>query len=189
MGIFDNEDDFFNDDFMNYWEKFSNRMKTDEDFKDRMEKSQEDFQKILKMLLSNRDFNEPLDFRIIPLNTPLNNDFNIPENNMEIKNGVDEDGEWESKNWTSPDGSISFSSFSRSTSSENLGKGISDDFINKKYNSFINKDSKSTDNIKKLKIAKLQKALNYVVEQEQYEKAAEIKKMIDELNSDSNEKE
>jgi hypothetical protein len=177
MGIFDNEDDLFNDDFMNYWEKFNNRMKIDEDFRNEMEKSDRDFQKLLKMFLTSNYFDMPLDFRIIPLNTPLKNDFGISENDMDIKNGIDENGEWESKNWTSPDGSISFSSFSRSSSVEDFGSGSK---IRNRKPDGVNK---------KLKIAKLQKALDYVVEQENYEKASEIKKMIDELNSDTDEKE
>jgi hypothetical protein len=177
MGIFDDDDDFFNDNFMNYWEKFNNRMKTDENFRNEMEKSDRDFQKLLKMFITSNQFDIPLDFRIIPLNTPLKNDFGISENDMDIKNGIDENGEWETKNWTSPDGSISFSSFSRSSGIENFG------------NNSKPKNTKPDGTNKKLKIAKLQKALDYVVEQENYEKASEIKKMIDELNSDTNEKE
>jgi len=179
MGIFDN-DDFLNDDFLSRWEKFNNRIENDEEFKKEMERAQKDFQELMKMLLNRKDFESPLDFRIIPLNNSHKiPDYKIPEDELDIENGQDENGEWESKNWTSPDGSISFSSFSRSSSfSDSLGYDDVADRWNKR------RDKVTTKMSDKLKLEKLQKALDYAVENEKYEKAAEIKKLIDELKSE-----
>jgi hypothetical protein len=179
MGIFDN-DDFLNDDFLSRWEKFNNRIENDEEFKKEMERAQKDFQELMKMLLNRKDFESPLDFRIIPLNNSHKiPDYKIPEDELDIENGQDENGEWESKNWTSPDGSVSFSSFSRSSSfSDSLGYDDVADRWNKR------RDKVTTKMSDKLKLEKLQKALDYAVENEKYEKAAEIKKLIDELKSE-----
>jgi hypothetical protein len=178
MGIFD--DEFNNEDFLNRWERFNNRMMNDEEFRKEMEKTQKDFQELMKMLLTRRNFDSPLDFRIIPLNNSYKiSDYKIPEDELNIENGRDEEGEWETKNWTSPDGSISFSSFSRSSSFE--------DYTDK-FNRFRGKRRDKTtiksEKYDKLKLEKLQKALDYAVENEKYEKAAEIKKMIDEIKSE-----
>lgn len=181
MGIFDDEDDFLNeDDFINRWEKFNKRMTDDEEFRKEMEKSKKDFQDLMRMLFDQRNFETPLDFRIIPL-FPNKNDFNMSENDMDIEKGKDGDGEWETKNWTSPDGSISYSSFSRSSGFGDLtdSDGMAEKWDNRRGN--------SSDEVKKLKLIRLQKSLDRVVEQERYEKAAEIKKMMDEIKSNNKE--
>ena len=109
MGIFD--DEFNNEDFLNRWERLNNRMMNDEEFRKEMERAQKDFQELMRMLLTRRDFDSPLDFRIVPLNNSYKTpDYKIPEDELNIESGKDEEGEWESKNWTSPDGSISFNS-------------------------------------------------------------------------------
>jgi hypothetical protein len=89
MGIFDNDDDFFdNDDFMGRWEKFNNRMLNDEEFKKEMERAQKDFQELIKMLFNKKDFGSPLDFRIIPLNSSYKiPDYKIPEDELDIEKG------------------------------------------------------------------------------------------------------
>jgi protein-arginine kinase activator protein McsA len=46
------------------------------------------------------------------------------------------------------------------------------------------RDKVTTKMSDKLKLEKLQKALDYAVENEKYEKAVEIKKLIDELKSE-----
>ena len=188
MGIFDNDDDFFsNDDFMNRWEKFNNRMLNDEEFKKEMEKAQKDFQELMRMMLSQRNFGTPLDFRIIPLNPKdFRKDFDIPENEMDVEKGQDESGEWESKTWTSPDGSISYSSFSRSS---NFDDEVNlPDEIAKRWRQKLNRKKESSpEEIKNEKLAKLKIALDRAVEQERYEKAAEIKKIMDELKSEKRE--
>jgi len=182
MGIFDNE--FNDEEFLRKWERFNNNMMNDEEFRKEMEQAQKDFQDLMKMLLNKRDFGSPLDFRIIPLNNSYKiSDYKIPEDELNIEKGEDESGEWESKNWTSPDGSISFSSFSRSSSfSDSLGYDeMADRWSKRRDKVTTNPKSIKSD---KLKLEKLQKALDYAVENEKYEKAAEIKKMIDELKSE-----
>jgi hypothetical protein len=188
MGIFDNDDDFFNnDDFMNRWEKFNKRMMNDEEFRKEMERAQKDFQELMRMMLSQRDFGTPLDFRIIPLNTKdYKKDFEIPENEMDIEKGQDESGEWESKNWTSPDGSISYSSFSRSSNFDDE-VNLPDEIAERWKQTLGRKRESGVEEIKNMKLAKLKIALDRAVEQERYEKAAEIKKMMDELKSEKKE--
>jgi hypothetical protein len=188
MGIFDNDDDFFdNDDFMGRWEKFNNRMLNDEEFKKEMERAQKDFQELMKMLLNRKDFGSPLDFRIIPLNNSHKiPDYKIPEDELDIEKGKDESGEWETKSWTSPDGSISYSSFSRSSDSDD--DVISPDEIAKRWEKTLGRKRKgNAEEIKNLKLAKLKIALDRAVEQEFYEKAAEIKKIMDEIKSEKKE--
>lgn len=178
MGIFDNE--FNNEDFLNRWERFNNRMMNDEEFRKEMERAQKDFQELMRMLLTRRDFDSPLDFRIVPLNNSYKiPDYKIPEDELNIESGKDEEGEWESRNWTSPDGSISFSSFSRSSSFEDYTDKF-DRFRGRRRDKITTKPERYD----KLKLEKLQKALDYAVENEKYEKAAEIKKMIDEIKSE-----
>jgi hypothetical protein len=188
MGIFDNDDDFFsNDDFMNRWEKFNNRMLNDEEFKKEMEKAQKDFQELMRMMLSQRNFGTPLDFRIIPLNPKeFRKDFDIPENEMDVEKGQDESGEWESKTWTSPDGSISFSSFSRSSNFDDE-VDLPDEIAERWKEKLNRKKENNPEELKNVKLAKLKIALDRAVEQERYEKAAEIKKIMDELKSEKKE--
>lgn len=188
MGIFDNDDDFFdNDDFMGRWEKFNNRMLNDEEFKKEMERAQKDFQELIKMLFNKKDFGSPLDFRIIPLNNSYKiPDYKIPEDELDIEKGKDESGEWETKSWTSPDGSISYSSFSRSSNSDD--DVISPDDIAERWEKTLGRKREGgAEEIKNLKLAKLKIALDRAVEQEFYEKAAEIKKMMDEIKSEKKE--
>ena len=185
MGIFDN-DDFLNDDFLSRWEKFNKRIENDDEFREEMERAQKDFQELMKMLLNKKDFGSPLDFRIIPINNSYKTpDYKIPEDEINIEKGQDENGDWETKNWTSPDGSISFSSFSRSSSFDDFNS-LNDDIADIWGSKLRNRKTKRTspEESNKLKIVKLQKALDYMVEQEKYEEATELKKMIDELKSE-----
>jgi len=186
MGIFDNNDDFFNnDDFMNRWEKFNNRMMNDEEFKKEMEKAQKDFKELIKMMLLRSDFGTPLDFRIIPLNSreDFRKDFKIPDNEMDVEKGQDENGEWETKSWTSPDGSVSYNFFSRSSGFGDINS-MSDDIADRWKEKLNRKKESNSEEIKNEKLAKLKMALDRAVELERYEKAAEIKKMMDELKSE-----
>lgn len=186
MGIFDNDDEF-NDDFMSRWENFNNRMMNDEEFKKEMERAQKDFQELMKMLLSQKDFGTPLDFRIIPLNKDtFKKNLEIPEDELDIEKGEDESGEWESKSWTSPDGSISYSSFSRSSNFDDE-VNLPDEIAERWKNTLGRKRKSGDEEVKNLKLAKLKIALDRAVEQERYEKAAEIKKMMDELKSEKKE--
>lgn len=191
MGIFDDDDFFNNDDFMNRWEKFNNRMMNDEEFRKEMERAQKDFQELMRMLLSQKNFGTPLDFRIIPLNMgnmkDFRKDFDIPEGEMDVKKGEDENGEWESKNWTSSDGSISFSSFSRSSSFEDE-TNLPDEVAERWRKTLNRKRESGAEEVKSLKLKKLKMALERAVEEERYEEAAEIKKMMDEIKSEKKEK-
>lgn len=188
MGIFDNDDDFFNnDDFMGRWEKFNNRMLNDEEFKKEMERAQKDFQELMKMLLNRKDFGSPLDFRIIPLNNSYKiPDYKIPEDELDIEKGKDESGEWETKSWTSPDGSISYSSFSRASNFDDE-TDLPDEIAKRWEKTLGRKRESGAEEIKNLKLAKLKIALDRAVEQERYEKAAEIKKIMDEIKSEKKE--
>ena len=188
MGIFDNDDDFFNnDDFMGRWEKFNNRMLNDEEFKKEMERAQKDFQELMKMLLNRKNFGSPLDFRIIPLNNSYKiPDYKIPEDELDIEKGKDESGEWETKSWTSPDGSISYSSFSRSSNFDDE-TDLPDEIAKRWEKTLGRKRESGAEEIKNLKLAKLKIALDRAVEQERYEKAAEIKKIMDEIKSEKKE--
>jgi len=175
MGIFDNDDEF-NDDFMNRWENFNNRMMNDEAFRKEMERTQKEIQNMMRMF-----FGTPLDFRITPLNSKDLNNFNIPENEMDIEKGKDENGDWETKSWTSPDGSISYSSFSRGSNFDDM-MDLPDE-IAERWQEKISK--KNPEEFKNKKLAKLKIMLDKAVEQELYEKAAEIKKVMDELKSEN----
>lgn len=184
MGIFDNEDEF-NEEFMNRWEKFNERMKNDVEFREETEKAKRDFQELMKMLTSQRGFGSPMDFRIIPLN---NKDFD--PRNFNIQSGEDENGKWETKDWTSPDGSFSYSSFKRSSEygDENgLPDGIAEEWASK----LRNRDTKRMDpeKAKKIKLTKLQRALEQMVAEEKYEESAEIKKLMDEIKSENKKEE
>lgn len=181
MGIFDNDD--FNDDFMNRLEAFNNRMNNDEEFKNEMERAQKSLNDLIQILLSERNMGNPfLDIKITPLK---NKDFEVPENELNTDKGSDENGDWETKNWTSPDGSISFSSFSRSSSFDDT-TNLSDDIAEIWNQKLRNRDTKRTnpEESNNVKLIKLQMALDKAVEQELYEKAAEIKKMMDEIKSE-----
>jgi len=166
-----NFNDEFGDDLFGRWQEFNRMMNESSFFK-------EDLLELFKILLSSREFNQPIDFRILPLNMMKKEDiedFNIPEDDIEIEKGRDEQGEWETKKWVSPDGSISWSSFSRSSTPEDF---ISE-YKNRKAKKYSGEDFKT------LKIQKLQKALNSAVNVEDYEKAAELKKEIDKLKEEN----
>lgn len=183
MGIFDNDDEF-NDDFMNSWENFNNRMMNDEEFRKEMERTQKEIQNMMRMFFSRKDFGGALDFRIIPLNSKDLNNFNIPENEMDIEKGEDENGDWETKSWTSPDGSISYSSFSRGSNFGDM-TDLPDEIAERWQKKLNRKKEASSEELKKEKLVKLKIALDKAVEHELYEKAAEIKKVMDELKSEN----
>jgi hypothetical protein len=184
MGQFDDEDfnGEFGDDFFGRWEEF-NRMMNDRQFKGKVNRFQKDIEDLMRLIANSRENGTPLRFNLIPLN-PENMDklgLTNPFDDSEIKKGQDENGNWETKNWTSPDGSISYSSFTRSS---NMGENHPDDLADAWDEKLRDRRTKrtNTEESKKLKLAKLQRTLDYLVEGEQYEKAAEIKKMMDELS-------
>lgn len=187
-----NEDDFnneFGDDFFGRWERFNERMKNDRDFRREINRFQKDFEEMMRMMSKNKKnginlFGLNDDMKFISLNDFRTNNFDgmdIPEDEMDIEKGEDENGEWEKRNWTSPDGSVSYTSFTRSSGIEDFGDKIFD--RDKSRNIF------DPEKEKYLKLAKLKKALDYCVEQEKYEKAAELKKEIDKITASLKKKE
>ena len=193
MAKFNNNDDDFNedefgDDFLNRWEEF-NRMMNSEKGKRDMDRFRKDLEELMK-LISNKEGGSPFKFKFLPLTGENRNDLNIPDGEMNVESGEDENGKWETKEWTSPNGEISFMSFSRSSSSEDEVNSP-DEIANEWRSKLRDRNTKRTnpEESKKLKLAKLNSSLRYLVEQEKYEKAAEIKKMIDELNEDKTKEE
>ena len=87
----------------------------------------------------------------------------MPEN-MNIDRGTDEEGDWESKEWSSPDGLSSFRSYSR----QNL------------FNPMSNKHKE--DELSTIEV--LNKRLKKAVDEEKYEEAGRIHKLIKQLNEE-----
>lgn len=89
---------------------------------------------------------------------------------MDVERGFDEDGSgWETRNWTSPDGNISYTSFSRMFGNENELPN----FRERKRNT------------RKVDVMEmLEEQLEEAVRQEKYEKCAEIRDLISSLKSD-----
>ena len=87
---------------------------------------------------------------------------------MGLEKGNDENGEGEKRNWLSPDGSTSFSSFSR----------------NQYFNPFEGRVSKyrKEPEIDTMKL--LTKKLNQAISDEKYEEAAKIRDLIKSLGDD-----
>jgi hypothetical protein len=182
----DNDDEFndgeFGDDFFGRWEEFHRKMNNEKASRD-MDRFRRDLEELMKLLAS-KEGGTPFRFQFLPLTGENRNDLNIPEGEMNIESGEDANGKWETKEWTSPNGEISFMSFSRSSSSED-DVNSPDEMMEGWKSRLADRGSKrvSPEEIKRVKLAKLQRTLDYLVEQEKYEKAAEIKKMIDELNN------
>jgi hypothetical protein len=173
--------DDFGDDFFGRWEEFNRLMVNSPLIRDEMEK-------FLRMLMDSNDLNNEIsNIRIIPLNAYKPNDidsFDIPENELDVEIGENENGKWETKSWTSPDGSMSFKSFSMSSTPEEFFyKNLMSDL----FQTGDNRNSKkyTTEDLKNFKIEKLQKSLNAAVEVEDYEKAAELKKMIEKIKEEN----
>ncbi len=82
---------------------------------------------------------------------------------MNIERGDDENGRWENKNWSSPDGSTNYHSF--------------------KY--FNNSDYEKQNDIDTIKILEIK--LNKAIQEEKYEDAAKIRDLITSLKKDNKE--
>ena len=165
-----NNDDF--NDFFEEWEKFNNMMSNNRAFRNEMTE-------LLRRMMDSKEMGGAhFDFRIIPVNRKFDG-FNLPEDELKTEKGIDEDGTWESKHWESPDGSWSYTSFSRSSAP--------DDFLPKSrkpdYSERRSYDKETQEKMNQFKLGRLQKTLDLHVEREEYEKAAEIKKMMDEIKS------
>lgn len=176
----DNEfNDEFNEDFLRQWERF-NEMRNSRRLNVDYNKFRSELEDLIRLITSQKM--EDNNFRFEPLN-------NISENEMNIEKGEDENGEWETKNWTSPDGSMSFMSFTRSSNFDDIDETHNEAF--ELFNKLGGLREKRTrpEVSKEVKLAKLKRTLEYLVENENYEKAAEIKKMIDDLNKPSENKE
>lgn len=182
-----NHDDFndeFNDDFNSRWEEFNNRMKNDRQFRRDINKFQKDFEDLMRLMSSKTTlFGEPINFNFAPLTEEDLNKMFIPEDKIDSESGTDENGDWETKNWTSPDGKSSYSFYSRSSKpSEDGFDDMSEIF--KKSQILRQRMGKKKEETKEAKLIRLQKALDHSVSQENYEKAAELKKEIDELKKE-----
>ncbi len=171
----------FGDDFFGRWEEFNRLMMGSSLFRSEMER-------IFQMLMESRGLNDEIsDIRIVPFGVFKKSDleeFDIPENELDIESGEDENGKWESKSWTSPDGSMGYKAFSRFSTPEDLN---GEDLMADLFQRYQGVRSKKYDaqQLKEFKIEKLQKALDSAVEREDYEKAAELKKTIDKLKEEN----
>lgn len=176
-----NDDEFndeFNEDFLRQWEKFNQLRNTRRSSGD-YNKFRSELENLIRLITSQKTDED--NFRFIPLN-------NIPEDEFNVEKGEDESGEWERKDWTSPDGSMSFMSFTRSSSFDDIHGANEEAFELFNRLKDLNGKRPMSEESKKVKLAKLNRTLEYLVEQENYEKAAEIKKMIDDLNKPTEEK-
>lgn len=194
MKNFNNNDDEdfngeFGDDFYGRWEEF-NRMMNSEKNKRDMNRFHRDLEELMKLMGKTREGGTPIRFNFLPLNDENRNDLNIPNGEMNIESGEDENGKWETKEWTSPNGGLSFLSFTRSSTPEDELNSL-DEMAEEWKMKLRNRDTKRTnpEEARNIKLAKLNHSLKYLVEQEKYEKAAEIKKLIDELNEDKTKEE
>jgi excinuclease UvrABC helicase subunit UvrB len=103
-------------------------------------------------------------FNISPMDDDMLKDIFKTLDGMSTNSDKDENGEWEKKSWTSPDGKSSFKSYTRSSF----------------YNPFDNSDkSEDVDTIKLL-----EQKLNKAVMEEDYENAAKIRDLIKSLKED-----
>jgi excinuclease UvrABC helicase subunit UvrB len=108
-------------------------------------------------------------FNILPINEDeLKEMFKNIEDNFNVERGGDDNSEWEKRTWSSPDGSSSFSSFSR----------------NSFYNPFDGKVKfkENQEDIDTIQL--LEKKLNKAIESEKYEDAAKIRDLINNLKED-----
>jgi len=92
----------------------------------------------------------------------------IDPSNISSEGGVDENGEWESNTWESPDGSTRFRSFKR--------YGFNGP----------NKGRREEENVNTVKL--LESKLKKAVALEEYEEAQKIKDLIDSLKKEENDK-
>jgi excinuclease UvrABC helicase subunit UvrB len=110
-------------------------------------------------------------FNILPIDDQeLKNILKNIEDNLNVERGEDDNGEWEKHSWQSPDGSSSFSSYTR----------------NSFYNPFdgsvkFKEDPEEIDTLKLLK-----RKLNKAIDEENYENAAKIRDLINSLKEDDN---
>jgi len=97
--------------------------------------------------------------------------FNEITNSINVERGEDENGGWEKRSWTSPDGSSSFSSFSRNSFYSPFDGNVT-------FRNDLN-DYEEVDTIKLL-----EKKLNKAISREKYEDAAKIRDLIKSLKED-----
>lgn len=146
----------------------------DEDFKREFVKFLNMYQSGLENFMKkNYGTNRNLDFFSMGME-PFDNDIfkkiinNISED-MDTQKGSDDKGEWEKRNWSSPDGSTKYSSFSR----------------NSYFNPFDGnvEFKKEDDEVDTIKL--LNKKLNKAIMRERYEDAAKIRDLINSLKEDN----
>jgi len=114
----------------------------------------------------------PSSFGMEPFNLDvLKKLINEMNDSMNIEKGEDENGSWVRKNWSSPDGSTFFNSFSRNSFFNPFGEDTTSD--EKEY---------QTEEIDTIKL--LERKLNKAISKERYEDAAKIRDLIKSLKSD-----
>ena len=130
---------------------------------------QSSMERYMKKTNENRGFMANPFFNILPIgDDEIKEMFKNIEDNLNIEKGGDDNSEWEKRTWKSPDGSSSYSSFSR----------------NSFYNPFDGKVKfkENTDEIDTIQL--LEKKLNKSIENEKYEDAAKIRDLINSLKED-----
>jgi len=131
---------------------------------------QSGLENFMKKTYNNKGFNQNQFFSIDPFDTDSLRDLlkAINKEDMDIERGEDETGEWEKSSWKSPDGSSSFNSYSRSSF----------------YNPFEGKVNfkQNPEDIDTVKL--LENKLNKAIMDENYESAAKIRDLINNLKED-----
>ena len=129
---------------------------------------QSGLENFMKKTYNTRGFMSNPFFNIHPMDDDMLKDIFKNLDDVNTESGTDENGEWEKKNWSSPDGKSSFSSYTR----------------NSFYNPFEGK-VKFKDNPEEVDTVKLlEKKLNESVMKEDYESAAKIRDLIKSLKED-----
>jgi len=130
---------------------------------------QSSMENFMKKNYESKNFMSNPFFNILPINEDeLKEMFKNIEDNFNVERGGDDNSEWEKRTWSSPDGSSSFSSFSR----------------NSFYNPFDGKVKfkENQEDIDTIQL--LEKKLNKAIESEKYEDAAKIRDLINNLKED-----
>jgi excinuclease UvrABC helicase subunit UvrB len=153
----DNEFNMSDEEFRNEFMKFLNNYKS----------SLESFMKSTYKPRGLGFMSNPF-FNIQPIDDETLREIFRSMDNINTEFGKDSDGEWEKKSWTSPDGSSSFRSYTKSSF----------------YNPFDGsvKFKESSNDVDTIKL--LEQKLNKAVLDEKYEDAAKIRDLIKSLKED-----
>jgi hypothetical protein len=150
----------------------------DEEFREEFLRFLNTYQSTLESFMK-KNYSSPKNYFVGPSSfgmEPFNLDslkklINEINENMNVEKGDDENGSWVKKNWSSPDGSTFFNSFSRSSYFNPFGEGLN---LDEKY------ETEEVDTIKLL-----ERKLNKAISRERYEDAAKIRDLIKSLKDDT----